>query len=157
MKKTLLLTAGLLAGISLNTNAAGISQKNLSLNEAQKIAQEAIQEARKEKVNVSVVVLDRSGNVLAILKDDNAGLHTTDTAKRKAYTALTFKTSSKEFGQKANNFAALKEITGVITLPGGVLVKDSDGAILGSVGVGGAPSGITDENIATSAINKAVK
>lgn len=142
--------------MSMISVSAGISQKNLSLDEAFKISNEAIKEARKQKVNVSIVVLDRSGNVLVILKDDNAGLHTVDTAKRKAYTALTFKTTSAEFGKRAANFAALKEITDTITLPGGIVIKDKD-EIIGSIGIGGAPSGKIDEDIAVLAVSKVVK
>lgn len=153
MKKILILLFVVMSIISVS---AGITQKNLSLDEAFKISEEAIKEARRQKVNVSVVILDRSGNVLVSVKDDNAGLHTVDTAKRKAFTALTFKTTSAEFGKRASNFAALKEITDTITLPGGIVIKDKD-EVIGAIGIGGAPSGQTDENIAVSAVLKTIK
>src|SRR5262249_29952552 len=44
-----------------------------------------------------VVVLDRGGNVMISLRADNAGLHTVENARRKAYTSLTFKITTSTF------------------------------------------------------------
>ena len=41
-------------------------------------------EAKKEKVNISLVILDKGGNVVLSMKEDNAAVHTMKTAQKKA-------------------------------------------------------------------------
>ena len=45
----------------------------------------------------SVVVVDRGGDTLVALRGDGSGPHTVENARRKAYTANTFKMSTEDF------------------------------------------------------------
>jgi len=88
-------------------------------------------------------VVDRGGNVQASLRDRFAGPHTPETALRKAWTANSFRQSTSELAgllqegripsQVAHNPGAL--------LVGGGLVIESQGEIIGGIGVSGAPPG----------------
>jgi uncharacterized protein GlcG (DUF336 family) len=50
---------------------------------------------------VSVTVVDAAGRVKASLRDDGAAPHTAEHSMRKAYTALSYKTPSAEYGKRA--------------------------------------------------------
>jgi uncharacterized protein GlcG (DUF336 family) len=90
---------------------------------------------------VAVAVVDRGGNVQALLRDRFAGPHTPETAIRKAWTANSFRQSTAELAglleekripsQVPNNPGAL--------LVGGGLVIEAKGEIIGGIGVSGAP------------------
>ena len=77
-----------------------LTEKNISIALAQEAAMTALEKCRADGYRVSVVVLDRGGNLKAVLRDDNAGLHTPDTAQRKAYTSLTFRIPTTMFAQR---------------------------------------------------------
>lgn len=151
MKKTLVALS--VVALSSSLFAKTVHQQNISLDIAQKLATEVISKAREEKVNVSVVVLDRGGNIVVSLKDDKAGLHTTPTAEKKAFTSLTFGIPSSEFAKRVEKVPNLTEIDNVTTLGGGLPIKLGDDTI-GSIGVGGAPSGTIDENLAKYGIEQ---
>ena len=82
----------LLAGIVLVSSFAfgTTTITTISLDEAQKVATEALKEAKAQKVDTTIVILNKVGNVIVMLRDDNAKPHTLDTAEKKAFTALTF-------------------------------------------------------------------
>ena len=119
------------------------SFKSLSVESAAAAAWGAITECRKRGYSVAVVVVDRGGNVQASLRDRFAGPHTPETALRKAWTANSFRQSTSELAgllqegripsQVAHNPGAL--------LVGGGLVIESQGEIIGGIGVSGAPPG----------------
>lgn len=91
-----------------------------------------------------------------MLRDDGSAPNTPDTSRRKAYTALTFRTSTSELATRiANNPSAanLEDITDVIVLAGGLPISAGDGVIAG-IGVGGAPGGDKDEVCAKAGIDK---
>lgn len=131
-------------------------EKQMSLALAYESAMGAIEQARKDGYRVSVTVVNRAGQVLVQLRDDGAGPHTNQTSWRKAYTSLTFRTSTTELAQRiATNPAAanLKDITDVIALGGGLPIKAGN-EVIGAIGVGGAPGGDKDEIIAQAGINR---
>jgi uncharacterized protein GlcG (DUF336 family) len=71
------------------------------------------------------------------LRGDNAGLHTVENARRKAYTALTFKTTTKTFAEEMKTRPVRREQTNlpnVIAIDGGVPVKVGND-IIGGVGL----------------------
>jgi uncharacterized protein GlcG (DUF336 family) len=133
-----------------------LSEKQISLPLAQEAAAAAIEQCRKDGYKVTVTVVDRAGRVKVVMRDDGTGPHTLDTSRRKAYTSLSFKTSTIEFAKLiALNPAAagLKDVDGVITLGGGLPIF-SGAEVIGAIGVGGAPGGDKDEACAHAGINK---
>ncbi|MCG7954190.1 MAG: heme-binding protein, partial [Candidatus Thiodiazotropha endolucinida] len=62
------------------------TSRSLSLELASKAVDGAIKDCRKKGYSVAVAVVDRGGNVTALLRDRFAGPHTIETAIRKAWT-----------------------------------------------------------------------
>jgi len=133
-----------------------LSEKNVALSLAQEAATAAIDQCRKDGYRVTVAVVDRSGQVKIVLRDDGASPHTLDSSRRKAYTALTFRTSTTELTKRmASNPAAanIKDIHDIIALGGGLALRVGD-EVIGAIGVGGAPGGDKDEICAQAGIDK---
>ena len=103
---------------------------------------------------VSVIVVDRAGPALVILRGDGAGLHTLEGADRKAYTARTFGTSSADFVKRMLNdptSVGSKEYSRVLAISGGLPIKFGDD-VVGSVGVSGSPG--RDDGCSQAGIDK---
>src|SRR5580700_2679173 len=83
--------ATLLAASATPTSAALIMHKDLPLSVAVKLAQETVAACAAKTYAVSAVVVDR---------DDEASPHTMENARRKAYTAMTFKQPTAEYAKK---------------------------------------------------------
>lgn len=145
-------TIGLIVS-SLAIAQGTLTEKNISVSMASDAALAAIEQCRKDGYRVAVAVLDRAGNVKALLRDDGAGPHTTDSARRKAFTSASFRISTAQFGQNAVNNPGLTLIEGTITLAGGLPIA-SGNEVIGGIGVGGAPSGAADAVCAQAGIDK---
>ncbi len=133
-----------------------ISEKALSLDLAQAIAQAALAKCRTDGNHVSVTVVDRDGLVKIAFRDDLAGPHTIVTSRRKAFTALTFKQPSGQWAQRVLSdpaIAGLKDTAGTIALGGGVPIK-AGGEVIGAIGVSGSPGAQKDEACANAGIAK---
>jgi len=141
--------------------AQSAAPKELSALLASQAAAEALTSCDKLGHKVSVTVLDRNGLTRAVLKHERATPHTLDSSRGKAYTIVTlgpiFKKDlqSELVAQLAANpaAAALTSVPGILLLPGGVLIKSGD-EVIGSIGVGGAPSGLVDEGCAKAGLEK---
>ena len=92
-----LAVAALASSVATPASAQLLQRKDLSYKVAVELAQEALAECHRHNWPSSVVVVDRGGDTLVMLRDDNAGPHTMENARRKAYTARTFKMTSEEF------------------------------------------------------------
>ena len=148
--------AGLAIVLASNVSAQGVvTSKQLGADLANGIAMAAIEQCRKDGYRVTVAIVDRSGNLQFLVRDAGSGPHTIDTARRKAFTSATFGITTSEFANRVTNPAAanLKEITGVITLAGGVPIKAGNDLLAG-IGIGGAPGGDKDEACANAGIAK---
>src|SRR5690606_11938687 len=66
------------------------TQNNLSSTAAMEAAQAALNAAEDQGERVTVAVVDRDGNTVALVKGDGAGPQTPDSAERKAFTAVSF-------------------------------------------------------------------
>ena len=153
-------TAVLLAALAFAPPAfaqAPLAIKEMSLGLAQAIAMGAIEQCRKDGFQVSATVVNRGGQVMAVLRDDNAGPHTLDSSRRKAYSSATFKTTTGTLGERdaaaPTAPGSVKDISDIIVLAGGVPVTIGNVPI-GAVGVGGAPTGTADEACAKAGIAK---
>lgn len=118
---------------------------NVTLAQAQEWITKVCAKAALLGVKVSAVVVDSGGNPVASSRMDGAGILTPDIARAKAFTAIAYKSHSKDITERMKDRPAvalgLTQVSGnrVVFLPGGVLVKKGD-EILGAIGVSGASS-----------------
>ncbi|MGO4834858.1 heme-binding protein [Rhizobiaceae sp. 2RAB30] len=151
-----LLAAAAFAALTTAASAELLQEKNMPLDLAVEIAKGAVEACAADKYNVTAAVVDRAGVVRALLRADNAGVHTVEAARRKAFTSASSRTPTSKMAenvQKNPAAAQLVAIDGFLVLGGGVPVKAGDETI-GAVGVGGAPGGHLDEACAVAAIEK---
>jgi uncharacterized protein GlcG (DUF336 family) len=153
----LTLTGAALTAATAASAQSVVTTKQLSVDVADGIAMAALDQCRKDGFRVSVAIVDRSGNVQVLLKDNGAGPHTADTARRKAYTSASFGIPSAEFAKRVSSpgAATLKDISEVIALAGALPIRAGND-LLGGIGVGGAPAGEKDEACANAALQKFV-
>ncbi len=133
-----------------------LTEKQISLTLAQEAATAAITQCRKNGYRVSVTVVDRAGQVKAMMRDDGASPHTVDASRRKAYTSLTFRISTAEFTKRVSSNPAainLKDLNDVILLAGGLPILAGK-EVIGAIGVGGAPGGDKDEVCSQAGIDR---
>lgn len=119
----------------------------VTLEAAVAAAQAALAECRRRGATVAVAVVDRSGVPVAVMRDPLAGMHTPDTAIRKAWTAVSFKGGTTELvaaTAPGGPSAGIRQLPNVAVLGGGLLLQ-SAGSIVGGIGVSGAPSGELDD------------
>lgn len=123
----------------------------LTLRQADSIIANALEKAREMKLpSLAVVVLDDSGNIKAVKREDGASMFRVDVGLGKAWGAVAMGCSSRALANRAkqnpNFFLSLAATSQGKFLPqqGGVLIRDASGAILGAVGISGA-SGDEDE------------
>ena len=130
------------------------SQKSLTPAAALKVAQATMEACRKAGFQAAVAVVDRGGNMQVMLRDRFAGPHTPEVSRLKAFTALSFRTNTVELAEstKAGKDASgVRHINGVLVLGGGVIIR-AGGALVGAIGVSGAPGGQADEDCAIKGI-----
>jgi len=133
--------AGVLVLACAPAMAQGIvMQRNLSLVMAKTIAEAAQAECRAKGFNTSVAVVDRAGQVLVILRDEQATVQTADMARRKAYTARMFRISTLEFQKRTAEDPgreAQRDLSDILALSGGVPIQVGNDTI-GAVGSAGS-------------------
>ena|SRR5260221_9537480 len=78
-----------------------LSRKDLSLAIAKTIAETALASCIEKGFACSVVVVDRAGDTLVALRGDNAGPHTMENARRKAYTARSFRQATSAYAKNS--------------------------------------------------------
>jgi uncharacterized protein GlcG (DUF336 family) len=122
---------------------------------AVKLAEAALESCRAEGAQIAVAVVDRFGNLQVMLRDRFAGPHTPETARRKAWTAVSFRSDTltlSETTKPGSEAYAANFITDALMLGGGVPVT-AQGSIVGGVGVSGAPGGDIDDACARAGID----
>ncbi len=131
-----------------------VAYKSLNPETALELAQAALAACRQRGFQVAVTVVDRFGVPQAMLRDRFAGPHTPPTATSKAWTAVTFRTSTMELAAISRPDmpqAGLRDLPGVTTLGGGIVVEAA-GTLVGGVGVSGAPGGDADDACAKAGV-----
>jgi uncharacterized protein GlcG (DUF336 family) len=134
------------ASIISIASAQLLDRKDLSFATALTVATGALEACKARGYATSVVVVDRGGNTVVALRGDNAGHHTMENARRKAYTAMTFKMTTEAFLQEMKTRPVRREQTtlpNVIAINGGVPIKVGNG-VIGGVGLSGSP-GVDEE------------
>ena len=138
------------------SNAQVLMQPDVSLRMGLTIAEATVTECEKLGVSVSVAVVDRAGRLRVFLQGDGAAPHNIELARRKAYTARTFRRTSMEWAERTapgTPLAGQRQLADVIPLGGGVPIQVGKDTI-GAVGVSGAPGQDKDEACAKVGIAK---
>jgi uncharacterized protein GlcG (DUF336 family) len=133
----------------------------ITLTQANRIIEAALSTARARKYNpMAVVVLDESGNVRALQREDGASMFRVDIATGKAWASVAMGAPSRALGERAKNnpnfYGALAASSHGKFLPqaGALLIKNADGQVLGAAGASGG-SGDEDEMICAAGIEAA--
>lgn len=132
----------------------------LTLSLADRIADATLAAGRARNAQpLTVVVLDGGGHVVVMKREDGSGILRCEIATGKAWGALGMGLASRTLNERAagnpNFFAALAVASGgrMIPNPGGVLLRDEAGRIVGAVGVSGDTADV-DEDCAVEAIRR---
>lgn len=134
---------------------AVVVYKSLTPEVALEAAQAALKKCRENGFQVAVSVVDRFGQPQVMLRDRFAGLPAPETATSKAYTALSFRAGTGELAKSIVSGqldAGLARLPHVAMLAGGLMIE-AGGALLGGIGVSGAPGGDKDEACARAGLD----
>ena len=123
-----------------------VMQRNLSLAMAKTIAEATLAECKSKGYNTSAAVVDRAGQVLVIMRDEQSTAQTAEMARRKAYTARMFRTTTQEFQKRTADDparAGQRDLADILALSGGVPVQVGNDTI-GAVGSAGSTLDVDD-------------
>ncbi|MEA2904073.1 MAG: hypothetical protein QOG83_3492 [Alphaproteobacteria bacterium] len=151
------LAAGVIAACALPcvANAQVQTQRDVTWKLALEIAQGAIDACAQRNVPISVAVVDRAGRMRIFIAADNPSPHSMELARRKAYTARTFRRSTLEWRdstEPGKEAAGQRLLADVIPLGGGYPINVGNDTI-GGVGVSGNNQA-GDEGCAKAGIDK---
>lgn len=132
---------------------------NITLKQAEAAISAAKAKAIEINTLMNIAVVDSGTNLVAFAHMDDAWLGSIDISQRKARTARYFNMNSGEIGKLSQPGGPLYNIEhsngGLISFPGGVLIKNSDGAIIGAIGVSG--DSVENDHIVAQAGADAIK
>jgi len=109
---------------------------------------------------LTVVVLDPGGHPVAVQREDRSGILRFEMARAKAYGALATGFGSREWFARSNSQPAFVDAVATVSqgrllpVPGGVLIEDGTGLVIGAVGISGDNSD-NDETCAVAGIHAA--
>ena len=151
-------TLGLLGGLQAEpARAELLAHHDLPYAAALVIAQGAVESCAAKGYAESAVVVDRDGETIVAIRGDNAGPHTMENARRKAYTALSFHTSTTAYAKRfADNDPLVHQqvtLPNVIAIPGGLPIKAGN-EVVGGIGASGSPG--VDEPCVQAGLDKAM-
>jgi uncharacterized protein GlcG (DUF336 family) len=137
--------------LAVPASAQLLARKDLSLAVAKTIAETALASCIEKGYACSVVVVE----TLVALRGDNAGPHTMENARRKAYTARTFRQSTTAYAKRfADNDPVVRQqvtLPNVIAIPGGLPIKVGED-VIGGAGLSGTPG--VDEPCVQAGLDK---
>ena len=121
---------------------------NVTLAQASIIVDKALDKGRELKLHpLTVIVLDAGGHLVAMKREDKSGILRTEIATGKAWGTLGMGFGGREFARRAAGggglfLTALMQASGgkIVPAPGGVLIRDAAGDIIGAVGISGDTS-----------------
>jgi uncharacterized protein GlcG (DUF336 family) len=118
------------------------NEPTISADAAIEAARAALAKCRADGEKTSVTVVDAAGRPKAAIRDDGAAPHTAEHSFRKAYTALSYKMPSADYGKRAAEAKGVaigpQLLPNITTASGGVPIKVG-GAVVGAIGVSGTP------------------
>ena len=146
----------MLLGLALLSQSAAALPRpaDLDLASANSLAGAAIAACRAQGRAIVVSVVDRGGNLVAVQRSDGVGPHNLDASRRKAYTALSTRSSTLDLARNAaldpdaRNLATLPEL---LLLGGGMPLRAQE-QVVGAIGVAGGGGAVNDHACALAAI-----
>src|SRR5690348_14333478 len=116
-----------------------VMQRDVSLAMARAIADATLAECHAKGFHTSAVVLDRAGNVLVSLRDEQAPPQTLEMARRKAFTSRVFRMTTMDFQKRTQDpaYAAQRDLSDILALGGGAPIQIGND-IIGAVGSAGS-------------------
>ena len=133
-----------------------LQQPNVSLALANELINATLAACHADGRSAVAVVVDRGGNLIAVQRDDNVGPHNTEAAQRKAFTALSTKSLTRQLATNARanpDSHNLNTVDALLLIGGGVPLRIGT-EVIGAIGVGGAGGAVQDEACALQAIAK---
>ena len=117
-----------------------VTQRVLSLGMAKTIAEATIGECKAKGFHTAAVVVDRAGQVLVMLRDEQSTGQVGEMARRKAYTARMFRSTTLEFQKRTISdptLAPQRDMADILALGGGVPIQAGN-ELIGGVGSAGS-------------------
>lgn len=117
---------------------------NITYNQAAKALQAATEKAKSINIPVSIAVVDAGGHLVTMARLDSV-YGVIDFAVKKAKTAVMFGVDSDIMGTiisgaDIHGYGMLNSNEGLLTIAGGVVIKDAEGKIIGAIASsGGTP------------------
>lgn len=131
---------------------------NITLAQARQIIDAAIKKSESLGVKMNIAIVDSGTNLVAFNKMDDAWLGSIDISQKKARTARYFNMDTGIIGSLSQPGGSLYNIEhsngGLITFPGGVVIKNAAGEIIGAIGVSG--STVEDDHAVAAAGAEAI-
>ncbi|HZH95143.1 MAG TPA: heme-binding protein [Flavisolibacter sp.] len=132
---------------------------NITLEQAEKVLAAAKTKASGINTKMNICVVDAGSNMVAFVRMDGAWIGSVDISHKKARTAAWFTMDTAALSPLVQPGASLYNIEhsngGLITFPGGVVIKNGGGEIIGAIGVSG--SSVEDDQVVASAGAAAVQ
>ena len=119
-----------------------VNEPTLSTDAAIEAARAALAKCRADGQKVTVTVVDHAGRQKVTLRDDGAAPHSAEHSFRKAYTALTYRMPSADYGKRAGEAKGIaigqQLLPNITTAAGGIPIRVGS-AVVGAIGVSGTP------------------
>lgn len=150
----LLISVLLAAAMSSNAQDGTFQSRSLTPETALAAARAALDSCRKQGFQVAVAVTDRAGITQVLLRDRFAGPHTVEVASNKAWTAVSFRTTTTALAietQPGRPMSGLRGLPRFLAAGGGQVIE-AGGSVLGAIGVSGGPGGEADDSCAAAGI-----
>lgn len=122
---------------------------------ALQMANAAMAACREAGYQVGVTVVDRFGLPQVFIRDRFAGVHVFETSRRKAWTAVSFRTSTSDLAiatGPGEMSSGIRHLSDALPLGGGLVVYEGGGSIVAGIGVSGAPGPDLDDVCAEAGI-----
>lgn len=131
-----------------------VMQRNVSLAMARTIAEATLAECQSKGYHTSAVVLDRAGDLIVSLRDEQAPPQTLEMARRKAYTSRVFRMTTMDFQKRTQDpaYAAQRDLSDILALGGGAPIQVGN-EIIGAVGSAGSTQ-VQDDACAKAGLAK---
>ncbi len=134
-------------------DTSSMNAMDITLEQAAAVSMAAIEKAQETDTKMDIAIVDAGGNLKSFARMDGAWLGSIDISIKKAKTARYFDMNTGEIGKLSQPGGPLYNIEhsngGLITFPGGIPLKASDGTIIGAIGVSGS-SVENDHAVATA-------
>lgn len=143
----LLLALSCVCAMAVSASAQLTVRRDLSYDLAKTVAETTMAHCVGENLQVSIHVIDSSGDTIIALRGDGARPFTFDNSYEKAFTAMAFGRPSAEmqaeYAEGNSTRAQQADFPHVVMIGGGMPIV-ADGEVVGGVGISGAASSATD-------------